>query len=97
MQGERIFPQKPSCYFCYLQVTLLTGNFTESFFLFSGYFTEGLFLHFVASMISGLVTTFFSMPVDIAKTRYVNGVCISMIHSEVYERVILRYLLAGPV
>ncbi|KAL4221436.1 hypothetical protein ACF0H5_019693 [Mactra antiquata] len=38
----------------------------------TGYFTEGLFLHFVASMISGLVTTFFSMPVDIAKTRVQN-------------------------
>ncbi|XP_045163610.1 mitochondrial 2-oxoglutarate/malate carrier protein-like isoform X2 [Mercenaria mercenaria] len=38
----------------------------------TGYFSEGLFLHFVASMISGLVTTFFSMPVDIAKTRVQN-------------------------
>lgn len=30
---------------------------------------EGIFLHFVASMISGLITTAASMPVDIAKTR----------------------------
>ncbi|KAH3822354.1 mitochondrial 2-oxoglutarate/malate carrier protein-like [Dreissena polymorpha] len=38
----------------------------------TGYFVDGLFLHFCASMISGLVTTFFSMPVDIAKTRVQN-------------------------
>lgn len=31
--------------------------------------SEGIFLHFVASMISGLITTAASMPVDIAKTR----------------------------
>ncbi|XP_059157011.1 mitochondrial 2-oxoglutarate/malate carrier protein-like [Physella acuta] len=35
----------------------------------TGYFHDGLFLHFVASMISGLITTAASMPVDIAKTR----------------------------
>ncbi|KAL7050965.1 hypothetical protein ACKWTF_004278 [Chironomus riparius] len=33
---------------------------------------EGIMLHFVASMISGLVTTIASMPVDIAKTRIQN-------------------------
>jgi len=38
----------------------------------TGYFQEGLFLHFVASMFSGLVTTIASMPVDIAKTRIQN-------------------------
>ncbi|XP_066253081.1 mitochondrial 2-oxoglutarate/malate carrier protein-like [Euwallacea similis] len=38
----------------------------------SGYFHEGIFLHFMASMISGLVTTAASMPVDIAKTRIQN-------------------------
>lgn len=31
---------------------------------------DGIFLHFLASMLSGLVTTAASMPVDIAKTRY---------------------------
>ena len=41
-------------------------------------FQDGIFCHFVASMISGLVTTIASMPVDIAKTRlqsmkYVDG------------------------
>merc|ERR1711971_559755 len=40
---------------------------------------EGIKLHFVAAMISGLVTTIASMPVDIVKTRlqnqkFVNGV-----------------------
>ncbi|KAH9495095.1 hypothetical protein Btru_018151 [Bulinus truncatus] len=38
----------------------------------TGYFQDGLFLHFVASMISGLITTAASMPVDIAKTRIQN-------------------------
>ena len=36
----------------------------------TGYFSENIALHFWASMISGLVTTAASMPVDIAKTRY---------------------------
>lgn len=35
----------------------------------TGHFQEGIFLHFCASMISGLVTTIASMPVDIVKTR----------------------------
>lgn len=38
----------------------------------SGYFRDNVFLHFCASMISGLVTTAASMPVDIAKTRIQN-------------------------
>ena len=33
---------------------------------------EGLKLHFIAAMISGLVTTIASMPVDIVKTRLQN-------------------------
>ena len=33
---------------------------------------EGIKLHFVAAMISGLVTTIASMPVDIVKTRLQN-------------------------
>lgn len=35
----------------------------------TGRFKEGIPLHFTASMISGLITTTASMPVDIAKTR----------------------------
>lgn len=35
-------------------------------------FKDGILCHFCASMFSGLVTTFFSMPVDIAKTRVQN-------------------------
>jgi len=40
--------------------------------LATGKFQEGILMHFVASMISGLVTTAASMPVDIAKTRIQN-------------------------
>ena len=43
-----------------------------SHYIYLGYFNEGIFLHFCASMISGLVTTAASMPVDIAKTRIQN-------------------------
>ncbi|CAJ0937222.1 unnamed protein product [Ranitomeya imitator] len=38
----------------------------------SGYFRDDILCHFCASMISGLVTTAASMPVDIAKTRIQN-------------------------
>lgn len=38
----------------------------------SGYFDDGILCHFSASMISGLVTTAASMPVDIVKTRIQN-------------------------
>jgi len=38
----------------------------------TGYFSDNIFLHFCSSMISGLVTTAASMPVDIAKTRIQN-------------------------
>jgi len=38
----------------------------------SGYVSDGIFCHFLASMFSGLVTTAASMPVDIAKTRIQN-------------------------
>ena len=34
--------------------------------------SEGIPLHFMAAMISGLVTTIASMPVDIVKTRLQN-------------------------
>lgn len=40
--------------------------------LSTGYFSENILLHFIASMISGLITTAASMPVDIAKTRVQN-------------------------
>eukprot|EP00914_Ancora_sagittata_P022541 GHVO01044768.1.p1 GENE.GHVO01044768.1~~GHVO01044768.1.p1 ORF type:complete len:198 (+),score=19.06 GHVO01044768.1:261-854(+) len=41
----------------------------KQFVLKTGYFGDNIMCHFVASMISGLVTTAASMPVDIAKTR----------------------------
>ncbi|CAK8690307.1 unnamed protein product [Clavelina lepadiformis] len=40
--------------------------------LTTDYFKDDIFCHFVASMISGLITTIASMPVDIAKTRIQN-------------------------
>lgn len=45
---------------------------SKEMLLNTGYFEEGISLHFVSSMISGLVTTAASMPVDIAKTRIQN-------------------------
>lgn len=45
---------------------------SKQFLISTGYFEENIFLHFVASMLSGLVTTTASMPVDIAKTRIQN-------------------------
>ena len=39
-------------------------------FVFIAYFVDDIKCHFVSSMISGLVTTIASMPVDISKTRY---------------------------
>uniref|UniRef100_A0A1B0D6E3 Mitochondrial 2-oxoglutarate/malate carrier protein n=2 Tax=Phlebotomus papatasi TaxID=29031 RepID=A0A1B0D6E3_PHLPP len=44
----------------------------KQYLLASGKFSEGIQMHFVASMISGLITTAASMPVDIAKTRIQN-------------------------
>ena len=44
----------------------------KQYLIGTGYFKEGIPLHFCASMISGLVTTAASMPVDIAKTRLQN-------------------------
>ncbi|XP_068130067.1 mitochondrial 2-oxoglutarate/malate carrier protein [Hyperolius riggenbachi] len=45
---------------------------SKQFLLDSGYFRDDILCHFCASMISGLVTTAASMPVDIAKTRIQN-------------------------
>ncbi|KAL0275350.1 UNVERIFIED_CONTAM: hypothetical protein PYX00_003219 [Menopon gallinae] len=44
----------------------------KEYLLSTGYFKDNVFCHFVSSMISGLVTTAASMPVDIAKTRIQN-------------------------
>ncbi|XP_059477187.1 mitochondrial 2-oxoglutarate/malate carrier protein [Neocloeon triangulifer] len=44
----------------------------KQFLLDTGYFQDNILCHFVSSMISGLVTTAASMPVDIAKTRIQN-------------------------
>lgn len=58
---------------------LATYSQAKQIILGTGYIQDGIFCHFVASMISGLATTIASMPVDIAKTRlqsmkYVDGV-----------------------
>ncbi|XP_038078543.1 mitochondrial 2-oxoglutarate/malate carrier protein-like [Patiria miniata] len=44
----------------------------KQFLMGTGYFQDNIVCHFGASMISGLVTTIASMPVDIAKTRIQN-------------------------
>lgn len=44
----------------------------KQYLLSTKYFQDNIFCHFVSSMISGLVTTAASMPVDIAKTRIQN-------------------------
>lgn len=48
---------------------LATYSQAKQMLMNTGHFHDGIFLHFCASMISGLVTTIASMPVDIAKTR----------------------------
>ncbi|CAJ0951456.1 unnamed protein product, partial [Mesorhabditis belari] len=48
---------------------LATYSQAKQAFLDSGYVQDGIFCHFLASMLSGLATTIASMPVDIAKTR----------------------------
>lgn len=48
------------------------------------YLSEGILLHFCASMISGLVTTIASMPVDIIKTKWVNFFILNVIIIETY-------------
>ncbi|XP_005062303.2 PREDICTED: mitochondrial 2-oxoglutarate/malate carrier protein [Ficedula albicollis] len=45
---------------------------SKQFLLDSGHFRDDILCHFCASMISGLVTTAASMPVDIVKTRIQN-------------------------
>ncbi|XP_076315320.1 mitochondrial 2-oxoglutarate/malate carrier protein-like [Tachypleus tridentatus] len=44
----------------------------KQFLLSTSYFNDNIMCHFAASMISGLITTAASMPVDIAKTRIQN-------------------------
>lgn len=51
---------------------LSTYSQAKQFIINSKIATDGIAVHFVASMISGLVTTIASMPVDIAKTRIQN-------------------------
>ncbi|KAK6731113.1 hypothetical protein RB195_007528 [Necator americanus] len=48
---------------------LATYSQSKQALLETGYVHDGIFCHFLASMVSGLATTIASMPVDIAKTR----------------------------
>ncbi|OON20824.1 hypothetical protein X801_03290, partial [Opisthorchis viverrini] len=45
---------------------------TKQQILESGFLADGIFVHFLASMFSGFVTSVFSLPVDIIKTRIQN-------------------------
>ncbi|XP_052755096.1 mitochondrial 2-oxoglutarate/malate carrier protein [Galleria mellonella] len=49
------------------------GTYSQAREIFLGYISEGIFLHFCASMVSGLITTIASMPVDIIKTKIQNA------------------------
>ena len=51
---------------------LATYSQAKQAILSSGYVKDGIFCHFLSSMISGLATTIASMPVDIVKTRIQN-------------------------
>lgn len=55
------------------RLKLNTDNNNVVLRVFSGYFGDDILCHFCASMISGLVTTAASMPVDIVKTRWGSG------------------------
>lgn len=48
---------------------LATYSQAKQFLINTWKMNDNIFCHFSASMLSGLVTTIFSMPVDIAKTR----------------------------
>ena len=63
-----------------------------------GYFQENILLHFIASMISGLITTAASMPVDIAKTRFgffvLPAMLFMLLHVELHTpSLVLCYFL----
>ena len=57
---------------CVFFFVLLMGKIVHCCIVFFlGYFEDNVTCHFTASLISGLATTYASLPVDIAKTRYV--------------------------
>ncbi|KAI5637807.1 mitochondrial carrier protein domain-containing protein [Phthorimaea operculella] len=49
------------------------STYSQAREIFAKYLEEGIGLHFCASMVSGLITTIASMPVDIIKTRIQNA------------------------
>ena len=71
------------------------SQFKEMLLAKTDYFKEGISTHFVASMISALVTTTASLPVDIAKTRLqkmkiVNGVAEYKGFSDVFSKIVRK-------
>ena len=52
-------------------IVWLVVDMIKLYSILADYFIDDIRCHFAASMISGLVTTLASMPVDIAKTRLV--------------------------
>lgn len=63
---------------------LATYSQAKQAILSTKYIEDGIFCHFIASMISGLATTIASMPVDIAKTRYVNIMVVECSQAEMF-------------
>ena len=59
---------------------------------FSAYFVDNIKCHFGASMISGLVTTLASMPVDITKTRFAFLIIILFLIFILYDMAITSSL-----
>ncbi|KAI5637805.1 mitochondrial carrier protein domain-containing protein [Phthorimaea operculella] len=49
------------------------GTYSQAREIFASHLPDGIGLHFCASMVSGLITTIVSMPVDIIKTRIQNA------------------------
>lgn len=84
------------------------STYSQAREMFVGYVPDGILLHFCASMVSGLITTVASMPVDIIKTRIQNaakgqsqiGVVTSLLKNEgvlsLWKGFLPYYARLGP-
>ncbi|CAH0694782.1 unnamed protein product [Spodoptera exigua] len=84
------------------------STYSQAREMFVGYVPDGITLHFCASMVSGLITTIASMPVDIIKTRIQNaakgqsqiGVVTSLLKNEgvlsLWKGFLPYYARLGP-
>ncbi|XP_021186062.2 mitochondrial 2-oxoglutarate/malate carrier protein [Helicoverpa armigera] len=84
------------------------STYSQAREMFVGYVPDGIALHFCASMVSGLITTIASMPVDIIKTRIQNaakgqsqiGVVTSLLKNEgvlsLWKGFLPYYARLGP-